>query len=253
MTNTLLRTRLWTAAGFLCLVLAWWLASLIAHPTIVASPVSTMQALVTFLSDPAFFGTVIYPSIGHILAGLCLAAVLGLGFGILAGQYIVVRSFLAPLRIVLTSMPAAIGVVLLILWMGLGSQMIIAVVGVFVAPVYYLALCEGFDSIDRDLSEMTRFYRVHPALRLRHLILPSLAPSLLPAHRLAIANSTRLTILAEILSASSGLGEAIDRSRTYLQTDRLFALMIIVLGLVLCIEGLSGFIANRFMRRAERR
>lgn len=223
----------------------WWLVSLAVHETVVASPAATLTALLQLLGEHAFWSNTLWPSVLHILAGFCLAGVLGLGFGALAGRFTPVRQFLAPIRLVLTSTPAAVGVVLFILWLGLGPQMIIVIVGVFIAPVFYLALCEGFDAIDNGLSEMMSHYQVTWQNRWRHLVLPSLWPSLLPAMRLSIANAVRLTILAEILSASHGLGEAIEQARSYLQTDRLFALLVIVVGLVVVFERFSLLVLSK--------
>ena len=229
----------WTGAGVLCLLTVWWLVSRWSHPTIVASPIDTFGALTDLLGERSFLEDSLLASFGHIFAGVCLGLSFGVILGWVAGRDGRIRSFLNPLRLLLTSAPAAVVVILFLLWIGPGSLMIVVLVAVFIAPILYLALCDGFDSVDPELSEMMEFFQISAVNRLRFLVVPALLPAVLPAVRLSIANGTRLTILAEILSASSGLGEEIEQARAYLQTDRLFALLFVVIGLVAVLE-LSG-------------
>lgn len=231
--------------GIGCLLILWQIVSVFSHASLVPSPQNTLLALSELVQESDFWQTALVPSLWHIGLGISIAAMLGIPLGVAAGLSLALRAFLEPLRILLMSMPAIVSVVLLITWIGLGSTMVITVVALFLAPVFYLALCEGVDAIDKDLQEMMTLYNVSLSNRIRHLYLPAIWPALLPAIRLVIANGTRLTILAEVMSTSGGLGEYIEAARTYLQTDRLFALILIILFLVSVLDWMSCQIAPR--------
>lgn len=231
--------------GVGCLVIIWQIVSVFSHASLVPSPQSTLFALSVLVQESGFWRTALVPSLWHIGLGISIAAILGIPLGVAAGLSLAIRAFLAPFRILLMSMPAIVGVVLLITWIGLGSMMVISVAALFLAPFFYLALCEGFDAVDKDLREMMTLYKVSLSNRIRHLYLPAIWPAFLPAIRLVIANGTRLTVLAEVMSTSGGLGEYIESARIYLQTDRLFALILIILFLVSVLDWLSRKIAPK--------
>ncbi|PCI86517.1 MAG: hypothetical protein COB24_09375 [Hyphomicrobiales bacterium] len=233
-------------SGCVVLLSIWWILSLYNHPTLIPSPNLVFWALLDYVFDLNFWLDSLMPSLFHIILGFFSAAFIGVSFGVLAGNIPIVRHMFSPLRVLTTSMPAAVGVVLFITWLGLGSTMVIVMVAVFIAPIFYMALCDGFDTIDYDLNEMLQFYNVSLVNRLKHFILPSLWGALSPAIRLAIANSARLTILAEIFAATSGLGERVDTARTYLQTDKLFALLIVMVLIVVLFDKFASILLARY-------
>ncbi|MGL1920235.1 MAG: ABC transporter permease subunit [Hyphomicrobiales bacterium] len=232
--------------GCVVLLALWEILSLYNHPTLIPSPDLVLWALLDYIFNPSFWLDSLLPSLLHIIFGFLGAAVIGISLGVMAGNISFIRYMFSPLRVLTTSMPAAVGVVLFITWLGLGSTMVIVMVAVFIAPIFYMALCDGFDKIDYDLNEMLQFYNVSLVDRLRHFIIPSLWGGLSPAIRIAIANSARLTILAEIFAATSGLGERVDTARTYLQTEKLFALLIVMVLIVVFFDKFAGILLARY-------
>lgn len=224
------------ACGVLALLVTWGWLALGQHPAILPGPWPTVVALTELLFQPEFWQQILWPSLIRMAAGIGLAAVLGVTLGLLAGTSALLAALMAPLRFLLSGLPAAVLVILLILWSGSGGLTIVLACGVLLAPLFYVAAVDGMAGQDRNLAEMALVYRLPWHARFRVVVWPPLQLTLRPALRTGITNGARLIVLAEILSGAGGLGGAIGDARTYLATDRLFALSIVVIMLILSLE-----------------
>jgi NitT/TauT family transport system permease protein len=99
-------------------------------------------------------------------------------------------------------------------------------------PVFQIAIAEGMAAVDPQLAEMAQVFRVPPLRRLHRIVLPAVWTAFGPALRIAVANALRVTLLTELLSGAEGLGSAVQRAQSWLQTDQLFALVIVILALI---------------------
>jgi NitT/TauT family transport system permease protein len=81
-------------------------------------------------------------------------------------------------------------------------------------------------------------FRVPLRRRLHRIVLPAVWTALGPALRIAAANALRVVLLTELLSGAEGLGAAVQRAQSWLQTDRLFALVIVILVLIGLVEAM---------------
>ena len=153
---------------------------------------------------------------------------------------------LQPLVNTLLAVPAIVFVVMAMVWFGMGTLMTVFIVALLVYPVMHLNTLEGFKSIDRDLLEMAKVYRMPTWKKINKIYLPGLAHSLIAGLSLSIASSVRLTVMAELLGAREGIGQKIAISRAYMETENLFAwvlvLILILVGLeLLLIKPLNAF------------
>ncbi len=105
-------------------------------------------------------------------------------------------------------------------------------VAAMLLPVFQIAIAEGMGAVDPQLAEMAKVFRVPLRRRARRIILPAVWTALGPALRTSVANSLRVTLLTELLSGAEGLGSAVPSAQSWLQTDRLFALAIVILALI---------------------
>jgi NitT/TauT family transport system permease protein len=74
-------------------------------------------------------------------------------------------------------------------------------------------------------------------------VLPHSLPGIIDAIRVNAAAAWNLVIVAELVAATSGLGYRIVRAGRFLQTDRIFAVLIVI-GLI----GLTIDVALRLVR-----
>lgn len=237
-----LRQRLWNGLGVGALLLLWQYLSTVLHPVILPRPSATLGALVDLLFSGSFLLDVVLPSLTRAVSGLCLALAIGCSAGALAGYSQTVEAVLAPLKHLLLGLPASILIVLLILWLNGGNRLVICAVTVMLVPLFYLALLDGVRGLDRSLGEMAQVFRIPLWRRLTRIYSPALWHALRPALRLAIATSLRVTLLTEVLAGSDGLGQTVLFAQTYLETERLFALVLLILALIVGIERLFNLL-----------
>lgn len=222
------------------IVLFWSLAARANLPAILPGPLAVAKALGRLITDPGFWIDTLLPSLGRALAGLVLAFAIGAPLGLAGWRWSIVAAFLAPIRLILMGLPAPVLAILCILWFDGGTVTVIVTVAALLVPVFQIAIADGMGAIDPQLDEMARLFRVTLLRRLRRIMGPAIWISLGPALRIAVANALRVTLLTELLSGAEGLGAAVQRAQSWLQTDRLFALVIVILTLIGLAEAALG-------------
>ena len=74
------------------------------------------------------------------------------------------------------NVPALVTIVLCYVWFGLTEAAAVAAVAINKIPNVAATLREGARALSTDLSEMAALYRMPRLARLRHVVLPQLAP-----------------------------------------------------------------------------
>ncbi|WP_460275748.1 ABC transporter permease [Celeribacter sp. ULVN23_4] len=230
------------------LMLIWGVLAENSLPAILPGPLRVLSALWGLLADGAFWRAVMAPSLLRSAAGVFLALVLGGVLGVISQRFALISAVLAPYRVMLMGLPAPILAILCILWFDGGTVTVIVCITLLLMPVFQIATTEGLNAVDPQLSEMAQIFKIPAMRRLRHIVWPALWVALGPAFRTSVANGLRITLLTELLSGAEGLGQAVMTAQSYLQTDRLFALVLIILGLLAGIEA----IVNQLTGKARR-
>ena len=133
---------------------------------------------------------------------------------------------------------------LVILWFGIEeeSKLFLVALGVFF-PVYVNTL-HGIRSVDPQLIEMGRVYGMSPSTLFRRVILPGALPSIFVGLRYALGIMWLTLIVAETISASSGIGYMAMQAREFMLVD--------VVVLAILIYALLGKLADSATRLLER-
>lgn len=183
-------------------------------------------------------------STGRALAGLALGGGLGLLLGLLTGTFRGAETLLDSTLQMVRNIPALALIPLVILWFGIdeSAKLFLVAVGVFF-PIY-LNTFHGIRSVDRGLIEMARSYGLRGWPLYRQVILPGALPSILVGLRFALGLMWVLLIVAETISAQSGIGYMTMNAREFLQTD------VVVVGILL--YALLGKLADLSAKALER-
>ncbi|NQF22951.1 ABC transporter permease subunit, partial [Enterobacter hormaechei] len=83
----------------------------------------------------------------------------------------------------------------------------------------YINTWHGIRNIDRGLVEMARSYGLSGFALFTHVILPGALPSIMVGVRFALGLMWLTLIVAETISANSGIGYLAMNAREFLQTD----------------------------------
>jgi sulfonate transport system permease protein len=178
-------------------------------------------------------------------AGLLIGASVGLLLGLATGLSRKLQLLLdTPLQMMRAVPPLSL-VPLVILWFGLGETAKLFIVAVAVVFPVYLNTFHGVRSVDPQLIEMARMYRVSGGRLYREIILPGALPSILVGLRFALGLSWLVLIVAETIGATQGLGYVAMNAREFMQMD--------VLVLTIVLWALLGKLADLLARQLEQR
>ena len=183
-------------------------------------------------------------SLWRATAGFALGGGAGLALGLLTGSFKTAETLLDTTLQMIRNIPALALIPLVILWFGIDewSKLFLLAIGVFF-PMY-LNTFHGIRSIDRNLLEMARSYGLSGWPLYRDVILPGAMPSVLVGVRFALGLVWVLLIVAETISAQSGIGYMTMNAREFMQTD------VVLLGILLyALLGKVDDVASRLLER----
>ena len=158
-------------------------------------------------------------SLWRASASFAIGGGLGLALGLLTGTFRSAETLLDTSLQMLRNIPALALIPLVILWFGIeeSSKLFLVSIGVFF-PVY-LNTFHGIRTVDPALVEMARSYGLSGFALYRDVVLPSALPSILVGVRFSLGLVWVLLIVAETISAQSGIGYMTMNAREFLQTD----------------------------------
>jgi sulfonate transport system permease protein len=184
-------------------------------------------------------------SAGRALQGMAIGGGIGFLLGVLNGISRPAETLLdSPLQM-LRNVPHLAIIPLIILWFGIDETAKIFLVAIGVAFPIYLNTFHGIRTVDPALIEMARIYGLSRWALFWRVILPGALPSVLVGLRFSLGIMWLTLIVAETISASSGIGYMTMNAREFLQTD------VVLLGII--IYALLGKFADILTRSLERR
>jgi NitT/TauT family transport system permease protein len=117
-------------------------------------------------------------------------------------------------------------------------------------PVLYGNVVEGIRSLDRDLLDMARVFRVRRPRILTSLYLPAILPYLVAGFSSTLGLSWKVVVAAEVLAQPvRALGSRLQDSRVMLDTAGVLAWTAVALLLAAATEGLLRVAARRLGSR----
>lgn len=222
-------------AGLLAPLLLWWAATTfgVSNPMFLPGPDAVLKRLGHWLIDEGLFAD-IGISVWRVMGGFCSSALLALPLGLYIGTYRPVQAFLEPLTDFIRYMPAVAFIPLVMLWVGIdeGSKILIIFIGTFFQMV--LMVAEDVRRVPMAQIEAAQTMGASRYEVIKLVILPSARPALLDTLRITCGWAWTYLVVAELVAANSGLGYAILKAQRYMQTDKIFAgiLLIGVIGLL---------------------
>ena len=184
-------------------------------------------------------------SVQRVALGFAIGAVVGVALAVLAGLSRLGEDAVDPPMQMLRTLPHFGLIPLLIVWMGIGETPKIALIALGVTFPLYLNTFAGIRSIDRKFLEAAKTLHLNRRQQLRHVVIPGAIPQALVGLRQSLGVAWLSLIVAETVSASSGLGYMINHAREFLQTD------VIVVGLA--VYSILGLLTDSVVRFLERR
>lgn len=181
----------------------------------------------------------------RVFFGLLLGASVGFVLGVLMGLNDPLDRWLSPIFSLLYPIPSLGWVPLLLIWLGPGESLAIALIFICsMFPVLYNTL-SGIRSVPRELLYASRVLGASPFRRLRDVLFPLALPQILTGLRLEAGMAWRVLLAAEMIAIPNGIGALMWKAESLMRVD----VIMVCLGTL----SLLCFALERFFLWLERR
>jgi NitT/TauT family transport system permease protein len=219
----------------LIILAVWWLVSLTVQPYVLPRP-DRVFARILQLSQTGDMPANILTTLGRVCAGFAIAVAIGVPVGILLGSHRGLGSFFEPVLPVLNTVSSAIWAIFAIIWFGLSAMTPIFVVLMTAFPLIVTNVWQGTQAVNADYVELAQALRLSRTKTLTKIYLPSILPYFFSGARLAFGFGWRVSLVAETLGSSSGVGYRLKQASDLIQMDQVFAWTIVQVAMMLVIE-----------------
>ncbi len=220
------------AAGF---VLLWHGAASSVPGYLFPGPLQTWAALERISADGSVahhLGITLY----RVTVGFLLATVIGVPVGIVLGSSKSLGGFFSPVLPALNSVSSAIWALIAVVWFGLSDMTPIFVCMMTGLPLIITNVWQGTQSVNTEWLELARSVRMPRRRILLKIFLPAVLPFFFSGARLAFGFGARVSLVAEALGSSMGVGYMIVRSADMLQMGNVFAWSILLVTTIALID-----------------
>ncbi len=230
------------------LVAAWQGAALVVTNPVFTSPAETLAELRASLADPRFVS-----SVGDTVEAVLISFALAGMAGLLAGSVLGLRRYwfeaVTPLLYGLNSIPKITLYPIFLLVFGLGFDSRVAFGTFHGLFVMSLIMAEAVQTLAPVYRKLVRTYRLGLLRAVRHVVAPALLPFVVSGLRLTFALTLIGVVIAELFSATSGIGHELMRDVSLARTDRILALVVVVVAIALVPSSLLRLLERRVTER----
>jgi NitT/TauT family transport system permease protein len=208
-------------------------------PRFLPAPASVWAAGVEMARTGELF-TDAWATVQRVLYGYGLGAAVAVPLGIAMGTFHAVRSALEPLSGLLRYLPAAAFTPLLLIWLGIGESPKIALI--FIGTVFFnmLMVADAVRQVPIDLVNVSYTLGARRGEVLGKVVVPYALPGIIDTVRVNFAAAWGLVVVAELVNSQEGLGKRILLAQRFTQTDKIFAILVVI--------GLIGVTADVLLR-----
>jgi NitT/TauT family transport system permease protein len=229
-------------------VVLWWLSSLSMPHYILPGPARVWDALRLISANGDLWNNLAI-TFWRVAAGFSLAALIGLPFGILLGANRRAGDFFEPVLPVLNTVSSAIWAIFAIIWFGISNATTIFVVFMTAMPLIITNVGQGTRAVNADFIELARVLRMPQWKVMSKIYLPTILPYFFSGARLAFGFGWRVSLVAETIGSSSGVGYRLRQAADLIRTDQVFAWTLTLIIMMATIEmGMMKPLENHLFR-----
>lgn len=238
-----------TAIGTVAFFAFWYLARALhfAPPQFLPMPHEVLAKLIDLFYNPFAGSTLVdhmLSSLGRFGMGFCLAALIGVPLGLAMGWFRLLDDIVTPLFDGLRFIAPVAWVPFAALWFGtgIGGPTLIIFAGAF--PPCLINAYRGARNVDVRFLEAASMLGVGNFKTITEVLFPAAVPSIIAGLRIGAGLGWMSLVGAELIVASSGMGNLIVRAQSAIATDTVMAGMIAI--------GIVGVVIDVLLRRLER-
>jgi NitT/TauT family transport system permease protein len=213
----------------------WWLSSLSVPHYILPGPARVWDALRLIETNGDLWNN-LGITLWRVAVGFAVAALVGLPFGIVLGANKRAGEFFEPVIPVLNTVSSAIWAIFAIIWFGISDATTIFVVFMTAMPLIITNVWQGTRAVNPDFIELAQVLRMPRWKVMTKIYLPTILPYFFSGARLAFGFSWRVSLVAETIGSSSGVGYRLRQAADLIRTDQVFAWTLTMVVMMATIE-----------------
>ena len=188
-------------------------------------------------------------TLARVAVAFTLAMFFGTIFGVIMGRNATFDRLGDPWLVILLNLPALVIIVLAYVWLGLTDVAAVLAVGLNKFPNTVVTIREGARALDPSLEEMATVFAMPWQTRVKHVMLPQLAPYIAAATRAGLSLVWKIVLVVELMGRSNGVGFEIGNAFQLFDVALLLAYALPFVGIMLAIE---TFIVQPFEHHVSR-
>ena len=213
-------------------------------PVLFATPSRIAAAAVAMLASGELWNY-LWPSLIVLLNGLALAAVFGIGIGLVLARFRTLDVAFEMYITFLYATPTVALVPLIVLWAGFEATAKIIILFLFAFFPLVINTYQGVKNVDPKLVEVGKAFRCSERQLWWNIVLPAVLPFIVTGLRLAVGRGLIGMVLADLYTAISGIGYLIVRTASTYRIDKMFVPIVTL--------GLLGITLTALLRLVEKR
>jgi NitT/TauT family transport system permease protein len=232
------------------LLVVWQLASLALNSDSFPTALEAIRAIPSLVADPE---TLINfaASLRRMAIGFGVAVAFSIPLGLLMGRSRAIASFFNPLLMVIYPVPKAALMPIIMLWLGIGdlAKTLVIFLGVSL-PVIYHSFA-GAKAVEEKMLWSGAAMGLSAAQRLIRIVLPAALPEILTGCRTGLVLALITMVTSEMIARQSGAANILFNALDMGQYDTVFAMIVIIGGLGICLDAAFERVRRRLVRWSE--
>jgi NitT/TauT family transport system permease protein len=177
-------------------------------------------------------------TLARVIGSFAIAMVLGTIGGYAMGRSKAADKFADSWLIVLINMPALVVIIFAYIWIGLNETAAILAVAVNKLPNVIVVVREGTRALDPGIDEMAKAFQFTALKRIRHIVIPQLAPYLAASSRSGLSIVWKIVLVVELIGRPNGVGFVLGSAFSLFDMATILSYAICFVILMLVIESL---------------
>lgn len=235
-------------SSIIAFVMLWAVAALLAHSRMLPGPLAVAGSVVTDVVNgelPYEMGC----TLARVIVSFSIALVLGSLAGYAMGHWKLVDRYVDPWLVVLINLPALVTIIFAYIWIGLTETAAILAVALNKLPSVVVVMREGARALDPRLDEMASAFGLTRFSRIRHVVVPQLAPYFAAASRSGLSIAWKIVLVTELLGRPNGVGFILGSAFSLFDLTKILGYALTFIAIMLTIENL---LVQPLERRAQR-
>lgn len=250
------RGKLWIPTLFIFMILLFWEGAVrLLHIPLYVLPAPTQVVVTLIRESKVLFSHGIVTTL-EAVTGIGIALLLALLLGIGMDRFPVLKQGLYPILVVTQTVPMIVMAPILIIYLGFGAApKILTVVLMCFFPIA-VSFSDGLSQVNEEYVHLVRSYGTSRWGAYRLVKIPAAIPTLLSGLKVAATYSISGAVVGEWIGSKQGLGYYLLRVKNGYMLDKVFACVLVIIFLSLCMNGLIRLyihVALPYLQQAQRR